>query len=63
MARIVKNLDKAFKEEIKEAARQPGEYAIKEHRLEYRSLPNTVMPSKFEDIKCFLTKIRDAVED
>lgn len=61
--RIVKALDTSFKDEIKEAGRQRGEYCIKGERLEYRSLPNTVMPSTFENIKDFLGRIKNAIED
>lgn len=39
--RIIFMLDKAFKDEIKEAKRVPGEYELKAHGFEYRSLPTT----------------------
>lgn len=40
---VVRSLDAEFADEIKQAKRQPGEYAIKDDvRLEYRSLPNWV---------------------
>lgn len=42
---IVRGLDAEFADEIKAAKRQPGFYSIKDNgmRLEYRSLPNTVV--------------------
>lgn len=63
VGRIVRNLDKAFATQIKESGRQPGEYAIKGCRLEYRSLPNSVAPINLEDIPEFLQSIKKAVED
>lgn len=42
-AKIIVGLDKAFKEEIKKAQRNPGFYEVKsDGRIEYRSLPNNV---------------------
>lgn len=59
--RIVRNLDKAFLEDIARAKRQPGMYAIKDgYRLEYRSLPN--FSFSFSRNLKFLNKIREAVE-
>ncbi len=37
---IIRRLDLEFKEEIVQSNRQPGFYAIKGNRVEYRSLPN-----------------------
>lgn len=42
MPRIIWFLDQAFKDEIKAAGRVPGEYEMKPHGFEYRSLPATV---------------------
>jgi len=39
---LVRQLDKAFRKEIKRAKRIEGEYRIKKHGFEYRSLPNDV---------------------
>ena len=40
----IRNLDEEFKEEIKDHARQPGFYSVKDDiRVEYRSLPNAVI--------------------
>lgn len=40
---IIRNLDKEFKDEIRQSKRQPGFYSLKEgFRVEYRSLPNFV---------------------
>lgn len=41
-SRIVYLMDRAFKDEIKAAKRIPGEYELKPHGFEYRSLPTTV---------------------
>jgi hypothetical protein len=42
-ARIIMEMDRAFKREIKEAGRNPGFYEVKaDGRIEYRSLPNNV---------------------
>lgn len=40
--RVIHILDTAFKEEIAEASRVRGEYEIKPHGFEYRSLPSDV---------------------
>lgn len=40
--RIVYVFDQAFAKEIKEAKRRSGEYELKHHGFEYRSLPSTV---------------------
>lgn len=42
MPRIIWLMDKEFKEDIKHAKRVPGEYEIKPHGFEYRSLPSIV---------------------
>lgn len=40
---FIRQMDSAFKQEIKDAQRNPGFYEIKpDHRIEYRSLPNNV---------------------
>lgn len=46
--RIVRIMDLSFKDEIKAAKRMPGEYEIKGHGFEYRSLPATINLSKVE---------------
>jgi hypothetical protein len=47
----VKALDKAFKDEIKKAKRNPGFYEIKNDlRVEYRSLPCDANPMKIIDV-------------
>src|SRR3990167_4207405 len=61
VGRVVKRLDQAFKDEILKSNRQMGEYAIKGDRLEYRRLPNTVLPSgNPHEIKKFLDRVRKA---
>jgi hypothetical protein len=40
--KIVKYMDQKFSREIKEAYRIPGEYEMKSHGFEYRSLPNNI---------------------
>jgi len=40
--KIIRELDTIFKEEIKKANRRLGEYEIKPHGFEYRSLPNNI---------------------
>jgi len=63
-ANIIRALDKAFEKEIKEARRQPGEYAIKGNRLEYRSLPNFVAPlTNMQDIYEFIDKLSKIIND
>lgn len=59
--KIIRALDEEFAEEIKEARRQPGEYAIKENlRLEYRSLPNFVFSFTNPDkARRFLNRIEN----
>lgn len=44
IAKIVRTLDEAFKEQIKAAKRIPGFYELKPHGFEYRSLPADVNP-------------------
>jgi len=39
LARIIRTMDEKFKDIIKKAGRTPGEYEIKAHGFEYRSLP------------------------
>ena len=47
---IVRQFDIAFKDEIADAKRLPGEYALKLHGFEYRSLPATVDLDKVERV-------------
>ena len=48
---IIRKLDIAFKEEIKQARRNPGFYELKsDGRIEYRSLPNNVDFHKIIDV-------------
>lgn len=61
--KIVKALDVEFKDEIKQANRQQGEYCIKDDRLEYRSLPNFVAPLDILKVDKFLERIKKAVEE
>lgn len=42
MPAIIKALDQAFKEGIKDAKRVPGMYRLKPYGFEYRSLPNNI---------------------
>lgn len=63
VGKIVRALDKAFEDEIRKSRRQPGEYAIKGDRLEYRSLPNSAVELINDRIPSFLNKIKKAVED
>ncbi len=44
LAKIVRVLDEAFKEEILAARRLPGFYELKSYGFEYRSLPASVSP-------------------
>jgi len=61
--RIVKRLDEEFKEEIENSKRQPGFYALKEHhRLEYRSLPNSVFTFVHMNMHKVIDRIKNAVE-
>lgn len=62
VGRIVKALDKEFEKDIRESGRQPGEYCIKQDRLEYRSLPNRSFEFSLDGSKRFLDRIRIAVE-
>jgi len=48
--RIIKAMDTAFKKAIKESNRRLGEYEIKPHGFEYRSLPNNVELLKVAEI-------------
>lgn len=41
---IVRRMDKEFMPIINESKRIPGEYELKSHGFEYRSLPNTAFP-------------------
>ena len=60
---IVKALDKEFFEEIQTSRRQAGMYSVKDNvRLEYRSLPNFVFPTKDKDIRQFVDRINSALE-
>lgn len=64
VAGIVRRLDEEFRDEIIDSGRQIGCYTIKENiRLEYRSLPNTVFTSQFEDSLTLINRIRQAVEN
>lgn len=49
MPLIIKRLDEAFEDEIMKAGRQFGDYRMKPHGFEYRSLPNMVIPSEVAD--------------
>lgn len=50
-ARIIATFDKAFREEIKAAKRNPGFYEVKgDGRIEYRSLPNDVNLAKVQEV-------------
>lgn len=61
---IVRRLDEEFREEIIDSGRQIGCYTIKDNiRLEYRSLPNTVFTSQFEDSLNLINRIRRVVEN
>ena len=51
---VIRKLDEEFKYEIKTSKRRPGFYALKEGRVEYRSLPNFV-----GDIFSNTTQIRE----
>jgi len=57
--KIFKQLDEAFKDEIKEAKRRPGFYEIKpDGRIEYRSLPSNVNLEKvIEELQRILEDI------
>lgn len=49
-AKLITGLDRAFKEEIRVAKRNPGFYEIKsDGRIEYRSLPNDVSLEKVRE--------------
>lgn len=55
-ARLIAYLDRAFKQEIREAGRNPGFYEVKpDNRIEYRSLPNNVDLGK---VQSELAKLR-----
>lgn len=59
---IVKALDKEFAAEIKASNRQPGMYAIKDEiRLEYRSLPNSLVSFVISEDKKLLARITKAI--
>jgi len=60
--RIVRALDEEFAEEIREARRQPGEYCVKDVRLEYRSLPNFAFEFDLTKAKKFLDRIEGCVK-
>lgn len=60
--RIVRAFDDVFKHEIKDSKRQPGEYCIKDNRLEYRSLPNSVFSFDPAEAREFISKIKKCVE-
>lgn len=47
---IIRRLDKAFKEEIKQSRRVPGEYQLKSYGFEYRSLPANIDIHKVADV-------------
>lgn len=57
---LVRKLDEEFSVEITQSGRQPGEYCIKDNRLEYRSLPNSVWTKWTR--KALYEKIKRAVE-
>lgn len=57
MPRIIWMLDEAFKEEIRAAKRIPGEYELKPHGFEYRSLPASIWTTKQEKVIATLEKI------
>lgn len=60
--RIVRALDEEFAEEIRDARRQPGEYCVKDVRLEYRSLPNFAFEFDLTKAKNFLDRIDNCVQ-
>ena len=50
-AKLIVGLDRAFKEEIKSAQRNPGFYEAKDDgRVEYRSLPNNIDLDKLAEV-------------
>lgn len=50
-AKLIVGLDRAFKEEIRVAKRNPGFYEVKgDGRIEYRSLPNNVNMNKVTQV-------------
>lgn len=53
--RIIATMDGIFHDEIKKARRIPGEYEMKTHGFEYRSLPATV---RLENVVSALEEIR-----
>lgn len=63
-AKLIFGLDAAFKEEIKQAKRNPGFYEVKyDGRIEYRSLPNNVSLGKVQSVLENLISGTPIVED
>lgn len=61
--KIIRALDDEFADEIKQARRQPGEYAIKNSlRLEYRSLPNFVCSFRVDEARSFLNRVKTTIQ-
>lgn len=61
---IIRALDNTFKEQIEDAGRQIGWYAVKDgYRVEYRSLPNKVFSIYPHRIKDLLDRIEKAVNN
>lgn len=60
--KIVRGFDDEFAAEIRQARRQPGEYAMKDDiRLEYRSLPNFVFPFDVSGARRFLERVKGVI--
>ena len=60
---MIERLDETFAKEIADSKRQPGWYAVKDDRVEYRSLPNFVFTEDREGITKLLDKISKAVNN
>jgi hypothetical protein len=58
---FIKRLDQIFANELSYSKRQPGVYAVKDSRVEYRSLPNFVFFQ--ESVDRFCTKVLKAFEE
>ncbi len=58
---IVKNMDDAFKHEIIDTKRIPGEYELKQHGFEYRSAPCNV--DVYKTLKVAFTNLRRVCKD
>lgn len=60
---MIRKLDTEFSKEIKEAKRQPGFYAVKDGRVEYRSLPNFVFARAVENPVKLLKRIESCLNN